>query len=218
MVEHNGLADRIRIVGKPVSELSVPEDLPRRADLLLFDLFADLLFNFRPFDAVRAARRLLQPDAIFVPRRVSLVAALADFREWPRLVPGEMAGFDLSPLSDIASMRLSLDPADPDLSLRSLPESLVDAALPNDLPAREGTSERMLASDGGLVNGVALWLRLELAPGHVLEARPGVAPRGYYGRPYYFAFLKSLDTRSGEPCPIRLEWGRKGVHVRLIPI
>lgn len=213
VVRHNGLAGRIRIIGKPVADLRVPEDLPRPADLLLLDVFGDTLFNFNPFKTVREASRLLRPGAITVPMHVSLLAALSDFRRWRRVVPGRVAGFDLGPLLDLASMQLNLDAADPDLLLRSTAEPMVSAALPDDLPAPNGVSERMLVSDGGPVNGVALWLRIELARGHVLEARPGVTPVGFYAKPQFFAFREPFDTMPGQACSIRLEWMGKQLSI-----
>ena len=184
----------------------MPEDMPRPADLLLLDLFSDKLFDFNPFEIIRMAIRLLRPGGVAVPMRVSLEAALADFRRWHRMVPGRVGGFNLSPLFDLASMWVDLDVADPDLSLLSTAKPMVSAVLPDDLPARSGVSERVLISGGGPVNGIALWLRLELAQDHVLEARPGLAPRGFYARPNFFAFHETLDTLPGQPCSICLRW------------
>jgi protein arginine N-methyltransferase 7 len=206
IVRHNGLAEQIRIVSKSVADLRVPDDLSRPADLLLLDLFGDSLFNFKPFDAIRIARRLLRPGAVIVPMRVSLIAALADFRRWGRVVPGQVAGFDLGPLVNLASLRHSLDATDPDLLLRSTAEPIVSAVPPDDMPAPSGQSDRILVSNGGPVNGVAIWLRLELAPGHVLEARPGLAPAGFYARPSFFAFKDQLETTPGQRHSIGVVW------------
>ena len=215
IVRSNGLAGRIRIVGKPVETLAIPGDLPRPADLLLLDLFSDDLFAFKPFEAVRQARQLMRPDAIVVPMRASLEGALAEFGRWRRLVPDKAAGLDLTPLADIAPMRAAIDAADPDLVLRSPAQSLVAATLPDDMPPQSGSAARTLISDGGPVNGIVTWLRLELAPGHVLEARPGQAPRGFYARPTFFALRESLATVPGQPCPVRAAWDDRQLAVSL---
>jgi type II protein arginine methyltransferase len=214
-IRQNGFAGRVRIVGKSSRDLRVPGDLPRHAELLLLDLFGDRLFNFSPFDLIRAARGLLSASAVTMPMRVSLEGALANFRRWHRIVPGRVTGFDLTTLLDLASMRISLDADDPDLLLRSAAEPLVSAALPHDLPAPSGVTDRILVSDGGPVNGVAVWLRLKLAPGHVLEARPGHAPRGFYARPSFFAFREMLNTQPGQRCSIRFHWDDKRIAVSL---
>lgn len=212
MVGHNGLAGRVRILGKSSDDLRVPEDLPRPADLLILDLFANNLFAFNPFKVMTAARRLLQPGAVAVPMRVSLEAALADLQRWRRTV----AGLDLSPLIDMATLQVNLDPDEPDLSIRSAAEPMVCARLPDDLPAEMGVSERAMISKGGPVNGIVLWLRLELARGVVIEARPGNATPGSYARPRFYAFSETIDTLPGQSCSIRLRWKDNSVSVSRI--
>lgn len=217
-IESNGLDRRIRVIGKSSQDLHVPADLPRPADVLMLDLFADQLFDFRPFEIILSARRLLRPDAIVVPQEVSLQAALADYRRWCRLVPGRVSGFDLGVLADLSPMTAGLDPREPDLSLRSAAETMVSAALPMDLPGQDGTSEKTLVSDGGPVNGVALWLRLKLAHGHVLEPQPGSAPHGFYASTLFHAFQKTLNTEVGQPCQVRLYWEGRTLGVSLVDV
>ena len=215
-VQQNGLAGRVRIVGKSCDHLRVPEDLERPADLLLLDLFGDTLFDFGPFEIVRRVRRLLQPGTIVIPNAVSLEAALANLRNWHRVVPGRIAGFDLSPLTQIASLRAKLEADDPDLSLCSAAAPIVSATLPDDLPDQNGVAERVLVSNGGPVNGIVLWLRLNLTRTRVLEAKPGLAPHGFYARPTFFAFAEPLDTLQGQSCLIRVRWEGKSVSAALI--
>jgi len=216
IIQRNGFRGRIKVVASAAHDLRVREDLPRPADLLILDLFADELFSFTPFEVIRSARRLLQPGAIAIPLRVSLEGALAYFRRWHREMPDRIAGIDVSTLRDLASMRTSLDAADSDIVLRSAAESMVSATLPDDLPAPSGVSDRNLISRGGPVNGVAVWLRLELAAGCVLEARPGRAPRGFYAKPRFFAFREMFETRPQQTCSVRFKWNDKRIDVTLI--
>ena len=207
IVQHNGLTERIRIIGKPVEDLHVPQDLSRPADLLMLDVFGDNLFDFKPFQIVRTARTMLRRDAICMPARVSLEAALVDFQYWPRIVPGSVAGLDISLLGDVTSRRMPF--AHGDATLRSAQHTMVDATLPETLPPEEGTAQQTLVSNGGIVNGVAIWLRLELAPGHVLEAHPQTAPANFYAKPRFNAFRQALDTRPGQTITISLKWKGK---------
>ncbi|MEP7029974.1 MAG: 50S ribosomal protein L11 methyltransferase [Pseudolabrys sp.] len=215
-VRANGLAGRVTVVGKAVEQMRIPQDLPRPADLLMLDMFSDDLFSFKPFDAIRAAKPLLRPGATVMPMQVSLQAALADFARWPRMVPDHIAGLDISPLADIAGLRHIFDSSDPDFQLRSAPMSMVSAVLPDDLPSQPGAPERTAVSDGGPVNGVANWLRMELAPGHVLEARPGVAPRGFYAKPRFYAFREAVETKPGQQLRIRFAWDAPASRLQLI--
>jgi arginine Nomega-methyltransferase len=52
-VRRNGLGERIRIIAKACADLRMPHEMPRPADLLLLDLFADKLFDFDPFGTIR---------------------------------------------------------------------------------------------------------------------------------------------------------------------
>ena len=212
VVAANGLAGRVKIIAKPIETLRIGQDLPRPADVLLLDLFGNWLFNFMPFEAIAAARPLLRDDAIAMPMEVSLHAALADLPRWKRLVPGELAGFDLSGLAAIGSNRATLHDH-LDLSLRSAPEKVLQVDLAGNLPARESGIVRSLASEGGPVNGVAVWIRLTLAPGCVLEPRPGASPRGFYARSNFYAFAAELATRPGDKIPVRFEWQDKDLRV-----
>ena len=45
IVAHNGLADRIRIVAKRSDAMTIPDDLPRPADLVLHEIFGSQLFD-----------------------------------------------------------------------------------------------------------------------------------------------------------------------------
>ena len=206
IVQQNGLAEYIRIVGKPVESLTIPQDLPRPADLLMLDVFSDSLFAFKPFQIVRKSRPLLRPNAICMPARVSLEAALVDYARWPFVIPGTVAGLDLSLLGYAASRSVQIVPGDSDITLRSVPITMIDATLPDALPLEIGAVERTLVSDGGAVNGVAVWLRLELAPGHVLEAHPRTAPPDFYAKPRFDAFRHVLNTKPGQTVNVRLTW------------
>ena len=212
-VRRNGLGERIRVVAKAGADLRVPHDMPRPAELLLLDLFSDKLFDFDPFGTIRSVGHLLGPGVVVVPSRVSLEAALVEFGRWDRMVPGNVAGLDLAPLESLSPILKKIDAADPDLVIRSAAATMVGATLPYDMPATNGISERILISDGGRVNGIVLWLRLELAPGRVLEARPGQTPRGFYARPRFFAFRNQAETLPGQQCAARIGWQDKTLTV-----
>ena len=212
-IEKNGLADAIRILAKPAEALTIPDDLATPADLLLLDIFADNLFAFRPFETLRAARHLLATDAIVVPMRVSLVAALAHFDGWRRMVPGQVAGFDLQPLRAAAPPDVGVATDHKGLHLLSDDTPMIAASLPDDLPEAEGNTRHSLVSHGGIVNGVALWLRLDLAPGITLEARPGTHAPGYYARARFHSFAREIETLPGDSIPISFHWQDKRVSV-----
>jgi type II protein arginine methyltransferase len=206
VVRRNGLGERVHIVAKDCADITVPHDMPQRPEMLFLDLFSDRLFNYDPFGKIRSVIPLLQPDAVVIPARVALKAALFEFERWHRLVPGTVAGFDLTPLRGLSPRLINLDAADPDLVSRSAAASMIEAVLPHDMPEGSGESERMLVSNGGRVNGIVFWLRLELTPGRVLEARPEPTARGFYAQPRFFALPKPVDSFPGQQCVVRIAW------------
>lgn len=205
VVALNGLRDRVRIVPKPVADLTAPGDLDAPTDLMFLDLFGDTLFDFQPFRRVREAAPLLAPGAVILPARVSLQGALACLPSLRSLRPNWTAGFDLSPLAAAAPMAETLGPGAADC-LRGPAAPLVEATLPNDMPADDGEAIRTLVSDGGEVNGVALWLRLDLAEGCILEARPGAQDGRFYAKGRFFPFEEALETQPGDRVTVRLAW------------
>ena len=92
---------------------------------------------------------------------------------------------------------------------------MVSAELPDDLPAPSGALDQNLISDGGAVNGIVVWLRLELAEGHILEARPGLASRGFYAKPHFFAFPANHETQLQQVFSIQFKWDDKRLDVSL---
>lgn len=212
-VVRNGFAGQIAVLHKRLEDLRIPGDLPRPADLLFTDIFADDLFGFDPFAVLRAAAPLLAPGAVRLPARVALVGALAEVPGWERLMPAEVAGLDVSPLRAVAPAWDRFADFGSEAALRSAPAVLVEAALDGALPAPKGRVEHSLASTGGGVNGVALWLRLELAPGIVLEAAPGLNGPGYYAHAGFAPFDALVPTARGEALGIDLAWSGRRLAV-----
>lgn len=77
----SGLHKRISWIGKDCRQLSVPDDLPRRADLVVFDNFDCSLIGEGILHFLAYAREhLLTPDARCLPARARLRAMLIEHR------------------------------------------------------------------------------------------------------------------------------------------
>ena len=175
LAERNGLADRIRVVAKDSREVQLGEDLPRRADLLVCDIFADELLGFDPLPPIRDAReRLLAETATSIPHAVGLVATLASWAGYERFGRiDEAAGFDLGDFAPFVSASIRRPIDEPGLDLLSEP------ALPFRLPLlslTRASAERRAAdvavTKSGEANAIVRWIRLELDAQRTLEARP----------------------------------------------
>jgi type II protein arginine methyltransferase len=207
LAERNGLADRITVIAKDSRALALGSDLPRPADLLFCDLFADNLFAFEPFALVADAQaRLLKPGARVLPRRASLRVALAWSPDLNTGV-GNTCGFDISPMRDFVADASKLRIGDPDVRLCSAPQDAFRYDLTR--APRSGEVELRLTVDAdGAVNGVARWIRLDLDETESLEARPKPGAR-FFSSPTFVSFGTAIDLRAGETLRIGLSHGGK---------
>jgi type II protein arginine methyltransferase len=175
LAERNGLADRIRVIARNSRDVTLGEDLPRRADLLVCDIFSDELLGFDPLPAIRdACERLLADGATSVPAAVGFNAALASWADYERV--GQIraaAGFDLGDFADFvpASVRRPID--EPGLRLLSDAAPVFRFPL---LSLPRAASERRLVeatiTGSGEANAIVRWIELELDESRKLEARP----------------------------------------------
>jgi type III protein arginine methyltransferase len=81
IVALNGLGDTIALVGKDCRNMTVPDDLPRRADLALFELFdcsliGEGILHFLPY----AREHLLAHNARYLPAAARIRAIVIEYR------------------------------------------------------------------------------------------------------------------------------------------
>lgn len=176
IIQRNGLSDRIRVIAKLSTQLSIPDDLPEPADLVIHEIFGAQLFDEGVTASLTDARkRLLKPGAPSVPGlarvRCALLSRKRD-RDLRRL--DNVEGFDLS-VFDHLQPRLKA------LRTRDLTNMVVCSdfgsglqmdydRLPPFGPASETIS---LTSHGGRIDAVAQWISIDLGSGDTYENAPG---------------------------------------------
>ena len=178
VVTLNGLADRIKLIGKRSTELAIGRDLPERAEVLVTEIFGTTCINEHVIPTIEHAQaELLRPDAIVVPKAASLRGYLAG---GPALegyfFVDRAAGFELTPFNEFAQATMGLP-------INNVPHEVLsddfeifrfDLTQPRFPPA-----ERIIevsARRPGRCFGVVQWLRLELAEGITYENRPSPGP------------------------------------------
>jgi tetratricopeptide (TPR) repeat protein len=180
IVSDNGLSDRITIVNKRSSELRVGIDLPEPADLLISEILdAGLLGEGAAASVAKAARALVKPDAVILPRGAVIKAMPIECPALRSVNPvGTVAGFDLSRLEAYRNpsyMVLALN----DLPHRPLgpPTDVCWIDLRNP-PAHGpvGSARLSIAADGAL-HGIAFWFELHIDDRTVLSTAPGSESR-----------------------------------------
>lgn len=169
LVAHNGLADVVNVVHADVRELP-----PEPVDVIVSDCLGRFLVDDHMEGAMLAAARWLAPGGRVVPARVELVAApvgigwLAFVDTWRDRVEG----LDLSPLAAAAEHGAHGVALTPEAVLA--PPAAVGAwTPPGPWPAFDAALHFTVARPGRL-RGLAGWMRVELAPGVVLDTAPGV--------------------------------------------
>lgn len=206
IVEQNGFSDRIRVINKPVAELTPGVDLDAPADVFCFDIFGDRLLDFDPLTVLRDARRLLAPEARFVPEVFSLHVALAHWggsaRRW-RL--GSVSGFDLRAMEIFVPASLPLPSSDAGLAIRSAPAEVFRFESKTATPEGQiRVRVRLEAGAGGPVSGVVQWIRLGLTDDIMLETKPRSGST-YFGTPRFWPWAHEIEMRAGEARQIEIE-------------
>lgn len=200
IVRRNGFADRVTVVPKRSTQLTVGADLADRADVLISEVLSDKLLGEHVLSSTAHARRhLLKPNAAIIPQEIAAVARLAGgtfLRESASVATVD--GFDLSLFNRFAPSSISI----------SMESGLIDS-FSDDVEVfrfdlrRDGhrPEERRLqitARRDGTVAGVLQWLRLQLDDETGFENRPPdqVTPSAW--RQVFYPFPSPLAVRAGE--------------------
>ena len=182
VIADNGYTERIAVVDKKSTALSIGEDMAQAANVLVSEIFDVGLLGEGVLPSLRHARRhLLTKDAIVIPRCATVFAKLVQL---PRLRPvnplREISGFDLSAFDrfripdDYLDIKLALE------SHRSLSEEFFVASFNfRDLPSFTSETSpiehgiEVTVTQAGSVHAVAFWFELWLDEDIMLSTRPG---------------------------------------------
>lgn len=213
----NGLADRITVWPMKSDQLQVGRELPARAQVLVTETFASGLLSEGVLPTLEDAhRRLLEPDAVVIPRRAATVGYLVggDLLE-RHLFAGAETGFDLSPFDLLAPGKLGLH-------LDRMPHEVLSADFEIfgfDLRQRHFPPERrrfeVEAAAAGRCIGVAQWIRLDLDAETAYENRPSpdAGVNGWMHVVYRFA--RPVIVKAGDRVPLTASHNRTGLIIGL---
>jgi len=207
IIAQNGLADRISLIRKRSTAMTVPDDLPRPADLVIHEIFGSNLFDEGVTAALTDAReRLLQPGAPSLPPRAKVRCMLASGPSAPspqRLTNVE--GFDLSAFEALAKPALSLHKQH-GARFAPLSDPVSGLCMDYDSPAPFGAmSETIIVeSHGGRIDGLVQWIALDFGNGETLENDPFAEnPESSWGVPYT-PLVSPIETVAGDQLAITL--------------
>ncbi len=209
VIAENGYADRIRVVGKPSTALKVGVDLPRRATLLIAEIFDALLIGEGALDTFAHAQAdLLAPGARIIPAGGLVRGQLAALPRLKTMHPlASLSGFDLSGFARHATekqfypVQLEAESWTP----LSEPVTLLgfDFAKPN--PIRQDWRLDIPAVRDGTVDALVLWLELQLDEQVRISSGPGGTLRHW--NPVVFLFDTQRDVVAGDVVEVRARMG-----------
>lgn len=172
IIELNGLKDKITILNKHSSQLTIGQDLPQKVDVLIAEVFDRALVGEDALSTIQHAwQNLLKEDAQTIPEGASLYGALI---ECPHLQQfhniNSVNGFDLSPMNVLAQP----------LTYKDAQINLIDSenhrVLSKSFSIKDfrfdkipnlnfsSTSDVTIIKDGN-ADTISMWFELKLAPG-----------------------------------------------------
>lgn len=169
IVVQAGLAERITILGKDCRKLTLAGDLPRRADLALFDLFDCSLIGDGILHFLAHARtNLLAANARYLPAGARIRAMLIEYRleqVWD-IDASLLNAYRCSPTAT------SVDAATLPYRALSAPFDVFDFDFATAGPAPQELALEPLATASGMAGAVLFWFELRLDQHRVLSNDP----------------------------------------------
>ena len=193
----NGFADRIRVIGKHSSKVTL-DDLGGLADILVSEIVDSSLLGEGVLGAHEAAMRdLVKPGASVIPGGGAIRVALFEAPKLDRESLGTIAGFDVTPFNRVRRRgRAGEAGRDSDVQ-RSPARDLFrfDFAATAHPHAAETRVE--LVASGGRVNAIARWIALDLDDATRYENMPGAGPKSCWPVILY-PLPESIETEPGQ--------------------
>ncbi|MHC4607728.1 MAG: 50S ribosomal protein L11 methyltransferase [Planctomycetota bacterium] len=187
LYRENGFGDRAGIHHCDIRDLRLRE----KVDVIVSDLIGHAGLNENVIELHRSALRFLKRGGRVVPRRIDLmlapVSAPAEYRRSVQLGEADGCGVRLDTLRSLARHRPI-----PSRRLRRLARPALAGSVPLDRPPKGRRPTRLAARFrvSGTMHGVALWFRLDLAPGVRLDSW-----KGTHWIPFLFPLARPLRLR-----------------------
>ena len=215
IVKLNGYAETITVVSSLSTDLRVGVDLPRRADVLVTEIFDCALLGEFALPALRHARReLLTPNATIMPRSARLYAQFVESPELHSLNHvGEVEGFDFSPFASLSSLEYFSTTL---ANYRHRPLTDAVEIFHFDFGQDNGPAAHMvevIPRESGTAHAVVMWFELDLADGISLSNSP--SDRGSHWKQAVQTLPK--PWRMNESSPVRFQAAHDGLRVLVGP-
>lgn len=215
VVAANGWADRISLIAKECRTLTVPHDLPARADLAIFQLFdCSLIGEGVLYFLAHAREHLLTADARYLPAGARLRAMAVEYRI-DRIL--DIDATLLNPYRASPNF-INVDARTLDYRALSAPFDLFDFDFATADPAPQELSIDVPALADGSVGAIVFWFDLRLDADTVLSNAPDGGDGLHWKQG--LQFLPEARVAAGQTLPLvahhngsalRLQWRPDGL-------
>jgi type II protein arginine methyltransferase len=213
IVALNGYSDRVRVIGKRSTEIDVEEDMGGPADILVSEIVANDVLRENALPVMEdAVGRLLKPGGRMIPESAQAMVALAHWTGLEERRLGDVAGFDMTPFNRLDRFPRRLPVGSAELALRSAPQVLFDFDFTSGGPYHGRETRLDLLADGGPVNGVVQWIRLQLDSEGVYENRPGPGAISAWAALFH-PLAGEVHPRAGEALSVSAAHSRHDIRI-----
>lgn len=205
IVALNGYDDRISVVAKNSKDLTVGEDINRRADILISEILSsDLLAEGVLSTFEDAIERLVHQDATIIPRAIAARGCLIESDVLAKSAfVGHVSGFDVSPFAGFASLRLPVHGTETPWRRLSDDHDLIQI----DLTAQrnEGRHDVLTipVTADGIAVGVMQWIHVDVADGITFANPPEEYSDGGWLQVVH-TFSRPMSVRAGDAFQLRV--------------
>ncbi|MDL2409099.1 50S ribosomal protein L11 methyltransferase [Rhizobium calliandrae] len=219
IVEQNGFSDRIVVLNKSSSELVVGQDINRRADILVSEILSsDLLAEDVLTTFEDARKRLINEDALVIPRRATAVGCLVQSEILTKYAfVDQVSGFDVSGFASLAPNKLPVHGTMTEWKRLSHDVDLQVIDLTGTIHSEEYRVIDIPVVSDGMAAGMVQWLKIDLAEGIEFENHPDDYSDGGWLQILH-PFLAPVPVQEGSTFRVIVGHDRSSLIVMAAPI
>jgi len=214
IVADNGYEQSIKVISKRSAEIHVGEDLPRKADILVAEIFSSELLGEQVLPSIEdAKRRLLAPQGLVIPSAGSIMIALFGGGELTRnVVVEDSFGFNLQRFNALISEKQVT--ARTDLKVQMLSDDVEAFRFEFQSDASFPGETRQLSipiTAPGRCYGIIQWIRLQMHENIRFENHPAETSPVSNWQHCTYVFAKPIDVKPGQVAMVSAS------HNRIVP-
>jgi type III protein arginine methyltransferase len=213
IVALNGYSERIRIIAKHSADIDPDSDMGGRADVLVSEIISNDVLGQSVLPVMEdAAARLLKPGGKMIPASARLRVALAHWSGLDERLPGEAAGFDISPFHRLDRVPRRLGRGDEGLTVLSEPADLFAFDFASGGPFAPERATLSLRAGDGPVNGIVQWIHLRLDDLTDYENDPAPGRSSCWACLFY-PLKRELEAKAGRLVTVHGAHNRRTLHI-----